>query len=85
MDLLKDLEKALLTEIGAIVPNSKKSLTPDEDLLEQGIIDSLGIMKLIVFMEGTCGIAVSDEEIVPENFQTLNQMVRFVEGKMQDR
>jgi acyl carrier protein len=82
MSILKDLEKVLLTEI--VVDVDKKSLAPDEDLLEQGIIDSLGIMKLILFMEETYGIAIADEEIVPENFQTINMMVRFVEQKIQN-
>lgn len=82
MSILEDLEKVLLTEIA--VDLDKKSLTPDEDLLEQGIIDSLGIMKLILFIEETFGVNVNDEEIVPENFQTLNAMVKFVEQKRQN-
>ena len=83
MTILQNLEKVLLTEIG--VDLGKKSLDPDEDLLEQGIIDSLGIMKLVLFMEETYGIAVADEEVVPENFQTVSMMVRFVEQKMQTK
>ena len=83
MNILEHLEKILITEIA--VNREKKSLAPDEDLLEMGIIDSLGIMKLILFMEETFGIAVADEDIVPENFQTLNMMVKFVEQKMQNK
>jgi acyl carrier protein len=83
MNILKDLEKVLLTEI--VVDTDKKSLEPDEDLLEKGIIDSLGIMKLVLFMEETFGIAVVDEEIVPENFQTVNMMVKFIEQKIQNK
>jgi len=83
MSILEDLEKFLLTEIA--VDLGKKSLGPDEDLLERGIIDSLGIMKLVLFMEETYGIVVADEEIVPENFQTPNNMVKFVEQKMQTK
>ncbi len=83
MNILKDLEKVLLTEIA--VDLGKRSLEPDEDLLEQQVIDSLGIMKLILFMEETFGIKVDDVEIVPENFQTLNMMVKFVEQKKQNK
>jgi len=83
MTILESLEKVLLTEIA--VDLGKKSLGPDEDLLEQGIIDSLGIMKLVLFMEETYGIVVADEEVVPENFQTVSMMVRFVEQKMQTK
>jgi acyl carrier protein len=83
MTILENLKKILLTEIA--VDLGKKSLDPDEDLLEQGIIDSLGIMKLLLFMEETYGIAVADEEVVPENFQTVNMMVRFIEQKIQNK
>lgn len=83
MTILENLKKILLTEIA--VDLGKKSLDADEDLLEQGIIDSLGIMKLVLFMEETYGIAVADEEVVPENFQTVSMMVRFVEQKMQTK
>jgi acyl carrier protein len=81
MSILKDLERVLLSEIA--VDLNRKSLTPEEDLLEQGIIDSLGIMKLILYMEDTFGIVIADEDVVPENFQCLNSMVKYVEAKMQ--
>lgn len=83
MTILKNLEKFLLTEIAADL--GKQSLGHDEDLLEQGIIDSLGLLKLVVFIEKTHGIKVMDEEIVPENFQSLNSMVKFIEQKMQNK
>lgn len=81
MSILDSIEKVLLTEIAAGM--GKKTLTPDEDLLEQGIIDSLGLMKLIAFMEDTFNIKIMDDEIVPENFQSLNSMVTLVEKQMQ--
>jgi len=82
MMILANLEKVLLTEIA--VGLDKHSLDPDEDLLEQGIIDSLGLMKLIAFMEKTFGIRIIDEEIIPENFQSLNRMVTLVELRLQN-
>lgn len=83
MRILEELEKVLLAEIA--VGLGRKSLEPDEDLLEQGIIDSLGLMKLIAFMEKTFDIKIIDEEIVPENFQCLNSMVKLVEQQMQNQ
>jgi acyl carrier protein len=81
--IIQDIEKALLTEIA--VGLDKKSLGPDEDLLEQGIIDSLGLMKLVDFMEKNFGIKIIDEDIVPENFQSLSSMARLVEQQMQNK
>jgi acyl carrier protein len=83
MSILEDLEKVLLNEIA--VDLDKKSLTPDEDLLEKGIIDSLGIMKLVLFMEEAFGIQVLDEDIIPDNFQNLKVMVKFVEQKIRNK
>jgi len=81
MTNLKNIEKFLLTEIAA--DSGKQSLDPDEDLLGQRIIDSLGILKLVVFLEKTHSIKVMDEDVVPENFQSLNSIAKFVEQKMQ--
>lgn len=81
MSISKNLEKVLLRDIAA--DSIKKSLDPDENLLEQGMIDSLGLMKLIAFMEKTFSIKITDQEIFPENFQSINSMVRLVEQKMQ--
>jgi acyl carrier protein len=83
MTIIKGVEKFLLTEIAADL--GKQTLDPDEDLLEQRVIDSMGILKLVVFLEKTHNIKVMDEDIVPENFQSLNSMARFVEQKMQNK
>jgi len=83
MRILGNLEKFLLTEIA--VDLGKKSLDPNEDLLEQGIIDSLGIMKLVLFLEESYGIQVDDQDITPENFQCLSSMVKYVEQQLQNK
>lgn len=82
MNILSNLEKFLVSEIGADF--GRKSLDPDEDLLDQRIIDSLGLLKLVTFIEESHGIQVMDGDIVPENFQNLNSIVRFVEDKMRN-
>ena len=82
MSVLKELENYLLTEIA--VGLDKKTLEPDEDLLELGIIDSLGLMKLISFMEETFAITIPDEGVIPENFQNLNCMAKLVELQAQN-
>lgn len=76
------LEKFLVTEIAADL--GKRSLTPDEDLLEQRIIDSLGILRLVSYLEESQHIKIQDGDILPENFQSMNSIVRFVERKKQD-
>jgi acyl carrier protein len=79
MNTLEILEKFMLDQIAAGL--GRVSFEADEDLLGQGIIDSLGIMKLVVFIEDTFNIKVDDAEIVPEHFQSLNSMATFVRQK----
>jgi acyl carrier protein len=83
MTISQNIEKFLLSEIAA--DSGKQSVDPDADLLEQRIIDSLGILKLVVFLEESHGIKVNDEDVIPENFQSLNSIVKFVEQKMQNK
>ena len=83
MKILEDVEKILLTEVA--VDLGRESLDPDEDLLAQGIIDSLGVVRLIVSLEKAFGIEVIDEDVVPENFQRLDILVKFVEQKMRNK
>jgi len=79
MSITAELEKFLLTEIAADL--DKKALDPAEDLIEQRIIDSLGILKLVSFLEKNYGIQVDDTDVVPENFQSLKSIVEYVEKK----
>ncbi len=56
-------------------------LDHDDSLLELGIIDSVKMMEMISFLEENFGIEVDDEELMPENFDSLNAIVAFIESK----
>jgi acyl carrier protein len=61
-------------------PLARQSPPGDADpLLESGLVDSLGILELVNFMTDTFGIAVSDEDLQPENFNSIDSLVAFVE------
>jgi acyl carrier protein len=49
----------------------------DDDLLEAGL-DSMGIMRLIMFIEDNFGVTLPDEEIDPDNVQTLNSLEKWI-------
>jgi acyl carrier protein len=51
-------------------------------LLEKGIIDSTGVLELVSFIEDTFAISVEDEELVPENFDSLLRLAAYVATKM---
>jgi len=53
----------------------------DDHFLEEGIIDSTGILELIEFVESRFGIEVSESETVPENLGSISSLTRFVMSK----
>lgn len=58
-----------------------KTLADDASLLEEGIMDSTGVLDLVMFIEETFGIQVRDEELVPENLDSVDKLVAFVERR----
>jgi acyl carrier protein len=54
----------------------------DTSFLEEGIIDSTGILELVSFLEEEYSISVEDEELVPENLDSINNAVSYVERKL---
>ena len=54
-------------------------LSTDEPLLGSGIVDSLGIMRLVSYIEEEFGVVVPEEELVPDHFQTVSRLAAFVE------
>jgi acyl carrier protein len=59
----------------------KVQIASEDDLLDQGIIDSLGILQLVAFIEDQFGFQVPDEDVVLENFQSVSALTLFLESK----
>ncbi|HET6491476.1 MAG TPA: acyl carrier protein [Burkholderiales bacterium] len=55
----------------------------DDSFLEKGIIDSTGVLELVSHLETSYGIEVNDDELLPENLDSINQVARFLNGKLQ--
>jgi len=60
------------------------SLAADASFLENGVIDSTGVLELITFIEQTFGIQVADHEIVPENLDSIRNVCLFLDRKLSD-
>lgn len=56
-------------------------LGEDQHLLANGILDSLGVLDVVGYLESEFGITVSDEDLLPEHFETLRRLTQFVEAK----
>jgi len=57
------------------------SLKADESFLETGIIDSTGVLELVAFLESTYGFRVRDNELTPDNLDSLDKVAAFVRQK----
>ena len=53
----------------------------DDSFLRSGIVDSMGMSHLVAFLESEFGIRIADEELVPENLDSLARAAAFVERK----
>lgn len=83
MDLRTELERFISTEL--VGDGETKPLSPDDDLLDGGIIDSAGILQLVGYLEERFGFQVADDELTAENFRTVDDLARFVEAKTQSQ
>ena len=58
-------------------------LADDTSLINNGLVDSTGVLELVFFLETTFGISVDDAEMVPENLESIGAMARYIETKRQ--
>lgn len=57
------------------------ALENDASFMEQGIIDSTGVLELVEWLEETFSIKVEDDELIPENLDSVNQLAQFIARK----
>ena len=60
------------------------SLSGDDSLLEQGLIDSTGVLELVSFIENKFEIKVEDDDLVPDNLDSINRLIAFIEAKLEE-
>ncbi|MBA3912283.1 MAG: acyl carrier protein [Acidobacteriales bacterium] len=63
-------------------PKGITQLSDTDSLTENGVVDSLGIFRLVSFLEENFGVRISDEEIVTDNFSSINEIEEFVNNKL---
>jgi len=74
--VINDYVSRELVQDPALLP-----LADDTSLLETGILDSLGLLKLVVFLEERFGIAMGDTDLLPDNFATVNAICAYVRAR----
>jgi len=58
-------------------------LKDDASFLDEGVIDSTGVLELVAFLEEDFGITVEDDELIPENLDSIDNVVRYLGEKIQ--
>lgn len=78
-----DISGALRRFIGEnfMFQEDLQSLSDDASFLQNGIIDSTGVLELVCFLENTFGIEVADEEMLPENLDSIRAVSAYVTRK----
>jgi acyl carrier protein len=59
-----------------------KAFSDDDSLLDSGIIDSMGILEMVAFMESQFEVTITDEDLSPENFRSVDSLSRFLKLKI---
>jgi acyl carrier protein len=60
----------------------QQEIKSETNLLEKGIIDSTGVVELVSFLEETYNIIIEDDELISDNFSTLNSISTFLDTKI---
>lgn len=64
--------------------NKDKTVGDDDSFFQRELIDSTGVLELVFYLEQTFGFDVEDEEIIPENLDSVNRLVAYVGSKLQN-
>jgi acyl carrier protein len=79
MSVREELRKLILENY--LFSDNQDDLKDDVRFMDLGVIDSTGIMEVVIFMEENFGIKVLDTDLLPENLDSINALVAFVDRK----
>ena len=83
MGVTADVEQFIISELSQ--GRDITTIDPGDNLLAKGIVDSHGVMELVAFLEERYGISVRDEDLTPENFESVARLDEFVARKQDGR
>ena len=77
---LKEQIRAFIVE-SFLFGDTTRTLSDDDSLIENDVVDSTGILELVSFVEDNFAVTVADAEILPSNFDSIAKVAAFVAGK----
>jgi acyl carrier protein len=78
--VIKDYISSELVRDPALLP-----VADETSLLESGILDSLSLLQLVVFLEGRFGITVGDADLLPEHFASVNTICAYIRTRQPEK
>jgi acyl carrier protein len=72
-------ELAQFIEKNMLGDDRKTNVSDTTPLIENGLIDSMGLMQIVSFLEERTGVRVPDDDVTPDNFETLDAIEKMVE------
>lgn len=82
MDLERDVRTFV---VESFLLGDGDDLISSQSLLDAGVIDSTGVLELVSFLERTYQIRIDDEDLVPENLDSIASIAQFVQRKLAAR
>ena len=79
MDMLRQQLRSFIVE--HFLFGEDTGMTDDSSMLDEGVLDSTGVMELVSHLESTYGFDVAGTEVIPENLDSIDNLVKFVERK----
>ena len=79
MDIKSEVKKFVMDNF--MMGRDESELGENDSLLDKGIIDSTGVLELVAFIEETYSIAIEDEELIPENLDSLTNLENYITKK----
>lgn len=79
----REILRGYVTE-NFLLSSGKDTFDDDDSFMENGIIDSTGILELLEFLEERFGIKIEDEEIIPDNLDSIDKMTSFIQKKKEN-
>jgi acyl carrier protein len=80
MDIETRVRKYILENF--MYTDDESRLPPDLSLIDNGIVDSTGALELVSFIEEAFSVHVQDDELVPDNFDSLAKLTAFIQRKL---
>ena len=79
MDIIQDVRRFIVDNF---LFGDDDGFAPEASFLENGLVDSVGIMELVSFLEETFNIEIQDDELIPDNLDSLQNIARFIRHKI---